>query len=67
MKIAKILYVSMATRFITDNKLSTEEQLEQAMEQVKEKLIWKIENELYDNIEDLFDDTECPYDSEFDN
>lgn len=66
MKTAKIVYVSLATRIIVDSNLTEEEQIEEAIRQSKMKLIDKIENELYENIQDIFEDTECPYDEQFD-
>jgi hypothetical protein len=67
MKTAKIIWVSLATRVIVDTNDSEEIVIEKAIEQAKDKFIDKINNELYENIDEIFDDTDCPYDQEIDN
>ena len=67
MKTAKIIWVSLATRVIVDTNDSEEIVIEKAIEQAKDKFIDKIKNELYENIDEIFDDTDCPYDQEIDN
>jgi hypothetical protein len=67
MKTAKIIWVSLATRVIVDTNDSEEIVIEKAIEQSKDKFIDKINNELYESIDEIFDDTDCPYDQEIDN
>lgn len=67
MKTAKIIWVSLATRVIVDTNDSEEIVIEKAIEQAKDKFIDKINNELYENIDEIFDDTDCPYNQEIDN
>jgi hypothetical protein len=67
MKTAKIIWVSLATRVIVDTNDSEEIVIEKAIEQAKDKFIDKINNELYESIDEIFDDTDCPYDQEIDN
>lgn len=61
-KVAKIVYVSLATRVVVDENASWNDMLEAA----KEKFHAKINNELNENVEEIKDDKECPYDSEHD-
>ena len=67
MKTAKIIWVSLATRVIVDTNDSEEIVIEKAIEQSKDKFIDKINNELYESIDEIFDDIDCPYDQEIDN
>lgn len=63
MKVAKLVYVSLVTRVVVDEN-ATENQIIAA---AKPKLIYKIVDEILEHIEDIEDDTECPYDPEYDN
>jgi hypothetical protein len=56
-KVAKLVYVSLATRVIVDED-ATEEQI---LEAAKHLFIDKVQTELGDNIEDIVDDEECPF------
>ena len=62
MKKAKLVYVSLLTRVIVEE----ETPLVNILDKVRPKLINKINNELYDNYEDIKDDLECPYDPKTD-
>lgn len=56
-KVAKLVYVSLATRVIVDENASDEEIIEKA----RPKFIDKVRSELGENLEDIVDDTECPF------
>jgi len=60
---SKLVYVSLVTRVVVKDDTSDDLILECA----KVKLIDKIKNELHENVEEIVDDVECPYDVEFDN
>lgn len=62
-KVAKLVYVSLATRVIVDENASESEILEIA----KNNFLGKIETELNEHLEEILDDEECPFDEEFDN
>lgn len=55
-KVAKIVCISLMTRVIVDED-ATDEQI---AELAKGKFIEKIEGELLENLEDVYDDEECP-------
>lgn len=57
-KVAKLVYMSMVTRVIVDED-ATEDQIIQAS---KDSFIEKVRNELGENLEEIVDDKECPYD-----
>jgi len=61
-KVAKLVYANLLTRVIVDENASEEEIIEVS----KEKFIDKIKTELGENIEEIEDDTEVPYDEEYD-
>lgn len=61
-KVAKLVYVSLVTRVIVDDNASDSEILMKA----QMKFIEKIENEIYEHLEEIVDDTECPYDENLD-
>jgi hypothetical protein len=61
-KVAKLVTVTMTTRIIVDEN-ATEEQI---IELASIKMSEKIQEEFNQNIESIQDDTECPYDAEFD-
>jgi hypothetical protein len=60
--VAKLVYVTLATRVIVDENASESEILELA----GIKLAEKIQHELTEHLESIEDDIECPYDPEFD-
>lgn len=59
-KVAKLVYVSLATRVIVNDDASDTEILEQA----RKAFLWKVNHELGENLEEIIDDEECPFDSE---
>jgi hypothetical protein len=63
MKVAKLVYISLATRVVVDENASEDEILNAA----SVKFIEKITNEIQEHIEEIVDDEECPFDPEFDN
>jgi len=62
MKVAKLVSVSLMTRVIVEEGTSDVDILIQA----QQKFIAQIENEINENLESIKDDTECPYNEEFD-
>lgn len=61
-KIAKLVTFSFITRVIIDDNISESDQMDQAIEQAKPRIIEKINNdEMYDNFEKMENDTEIPY------
>jgi hypothetical protein len=62
MKKAMLVRVSFMTRIVVEENATEEEVIEKA----KEKFIEKINNELQENIEDVYEDEEVPYDENFD-
>ncbi len=61
-KVAKLVYVSMVTRVVVDEDATQEQILEAA----KHRFIDKLQTELGENLEDIVDDAECPYDPDMD-
>lgn len=61
-KVAKLVKVSLITRVIVNDNTPESEILEKA----KSNLITKINYELSENLEEIIEDTECPYDSKYD-
>jgi len=59
-KVAKLVYMSMVTRVIVDED-ATEDQIIQAS---KDSFVEKVLNELGENLEEIVDDEEVPYDPE---
>jgi hypothetical protein len=59
-KVAKLVYVSMVTRVIVDED-ATEEQI---INVAQYKFMDKVQTELCENLENIVDDVECPYDPE---
>jgi hypothetical protein len=62
-KVAKLVTISLMTRVIVDENASEEEILNSA----RPKFIQKVQEELSENLEEIWYDNECPYDPEFDN
>ncbi len=62
-KVAKLVYVSLATRVVVDENASEDEILNAA----SVKFIEKIVNEIEEHIEEIVDDEESPFNPEFDN
>ena len=62
-KVAKLVYLNLLTRVVVDED-ATEEEIIKAS---RHKFIDKVSDESFgENIEDIVDDEECPYDPEFD-
>ncbi len=59
-KVAVLVYVSMVTRVIVDED-ATEDQI---LDIAQYKFMDKVQTELYENLENIVDDVECPYDPE---
>jgi hypothetical protein len=58
-KVAKLVMVSLMTRVVVDEIATDEEILNKA----RPKFIEKVNMELGENLEEITDDTECPYGS----
>jgi hypothetical protein len=58
MKVAKLVYVSMVTRVIVDEDATDEQIIQAARPQFAEK----VQTELGENLEEIVNDEECPYD-----
>ena len=61
-KVAKLVSLTLITRVIVDEDATVFDILELAIPKLSEKLM----DEPFEHIEDIVDDTECPYDPEFD-
>lgn len=61
-KVAKLVYVSLATRVVVDED-ATEEQI---IDAAKHRFIDKLNTEIDEHIESIEDDVECPYDPDLD-
>jgi hypothetical protein len=58
MKVAKLVYISLATRVVVDENASEEEILNAA----RPNFTTKVQDELGEHLEEILDDEECPYD-----
>lgn len=61
-KVAKLVYVSLMTRVVVDEN-ATEEEIVEAS---KKNLLAKISNDLHENVEEVIDDEEMPYNKSYD-
>lgn len=61
-KVAKLVYITMATRVIVDEDAQDDEIVEAS----RKNFILKVKEELHENLEDIVDDIECPYDENSD-
>ena len=61
-KVAKLVYITMATRVIVDEDAQDDEIIEAS----RKNFILKVKEELHENLEDIVDDIECPYDENSD-
>lgn len=59
MKVAKLVYVSLATRVVVDENATDEQILEAA----RANFIEKVQTELGEHLEEIIDDEECPFGS----
>lgn len=57
-KVAKLVVASFITRVVVEDTATYEETVEAA----RQGIAAKVNNELFENIEDVIDDTEMPYD-----
>jgi hypothetical protein len=62
MKVAKIVTISLMTRVVVDEDASENDIFEAARHRFKDK----IDTEMGENIGDIYDDVECPYDPDLD-
>ena len=61
-KVAKLVTITMMTRVIVDENASESDIIELASIRMSEK----IQHEFNENLESIVDDTECPYNPEWD-
>ncbi|HET6226036.1 MAG TPA: hypothetical protein VFF27_07135 [Bacteroidia bacterium] len=61
-KIAKLVITTIITRVIVEDNATAEDIINAA----KPKVIETINNDLIENVDDIIDDTECPYNMETD-
>lgn len=61
-KVAKLVTITMTTRVIVDENASESDIIELASIRMSEK----IQHEFNENLESIVDDTECPYNPEWD-
>ncbi len=59
-KVAKLVYASFVTRVVVDENATEEEILEAS----RQKFIEKVQTELGENVDEIQDDIEIPYDTE---
>ena len=64
MKKAHLVYVSMATRVVVDENATEQEIIELANARIINNII---ADGIFANVEEVLEDTECPYDADFDN
>lgn len=57
MKVAKLVYVSLLTRVVVEENATEQEIMELAIPKLSEKLM----DEPFENIDEIVDDIECPY------
>ena len=63
MKKAHLVYVSIATRVVVDENATEQDIIELANAQIMDNLIF---DGIFENVEEVLDDDECPYDPDFD-
>ena len=64
MKKAHLVYVSIATRVIVDENATKQDIIKLANAQIIDNII---ADGIFENVEEVLDDDECPYDADFDN
>ena len=64
MKKAHLVLVSMATRVVVDENTTEQDIIQLANAQIMDNIIV---NGIFENVEEISDDNECPYDENFDN
>jgi hypothetical protein len=64
MKKAYLVYVSLATRVVVDENTTEQDIIKLANANILDSIIT---DGIFENVEELIEDEECPYDKEFDN
>lgn len=62
-KVAKLVYASFVVRVVVDDTMTEQEIIDRSHIKFK----YAVNDELNENIEEVIDDTECPYDPTRDN
>ena len=63
MKKAYLVYVSLATRVVVDENATEQDIIELANAQIMDNIIF---DGIFENVEEVLDDDERPYDADFD-
>ena len=63
MKKAHLIYVSMATRVVVDENATEQDIIKLANAQIINNII---ADGIFESVEEVLDDDECPYDANFD-
>lgn len=63
MKKAHLVYVSIATRVVVDENATEQDIIELANAQIMDNIVV---DGIFENVEEVLDDYECPYDADFD-
>jgi hypothetical protein len=61
---AHLVYVSMATRVVVDENATEQDIIKLANAQIINNII---ADGIFENVEEVLEDNECPYDADFDN
>jgi hypothetical protein len=61
---AHLVYVSMATRVVVDENATEQDIIKLANAQIINNII---ADGIFENVEQVLEDNECPYDADFDN
>jgi hypothetical protein len=64
MKKAHLVYVSMATRVVVDENATEQDIIKLANAKIINNII---ADGIFENVEEVLEDDECPYDADFDN
>lgn len=64
MKKAYLVYVSLATRVVVDDNATEQDIIKLANTNILNNII---ADGIFENVEEVVEDEECPYDEEFDN
>jgi hypothetical protein len=64
MKKAYLVYVSLATRVVVDENTTEQDIIKLANANILDNIIT---DGIFENVEEVIEDEECPYDKEFDN
>ena len=63
MKKAHLVYVSIATRVVVDENATEQDIIQLANAQIIDSIIV---DGIFENVEEVLEDDECPYDADFD-